>query len=322
MKTRWQPYFVLFMLVIVTLACAPVAPKPASQSPSTVSAILESSRADVLYKPSAQTESKVSAPVAFGKGDGARTSRAGIGLLKWPDLWIKLYHDGTQMVYDDDTAGDLRIFMALGSALLGLNPSAGERVTVSNGYVEIIFTGTTAMISHDPDSHLTFVRMFEGTATLHSLTGIRETTTVGDGEWALITPGSAIQVSSQLEEMRSYARRIGKWDLFHEIELDVRNGFAVDPAERVPANQVQIVFVATSMPTATRTPTPDAGCRPGVLYCEDFRDGQAQGWRTYDAVGRPSKGWTVVQDRMNHVFEGAGHQWATLDNHSWGDYIA
>ena len=73
-------------------------------------------------------------------------------------------------------------------------------------------------------------------------------------------------------------------------------------------------------PTPTRTPTPAPACRPGVLYCEDFEDGRAQGWGLYDARGKPSSGWKVIREGTNDVFEGKGHQWATLENRSWGDY--
>jgi hypothetical protein len=57
-----------------------------------------------------------------------------------------------------------------------------------------------------------------------------------------------------------------------------------------------------------------------VLYCEDFEDGLAQDWRFSDFRGAPSSGWKVNQEGGDYLLAGAGHQWAVLDNHSWGDY--
>ncbi len=78
---------------------------------------------------------------------------------------------------------------------------------------------------------------------------------------------------------------------------------------------------ATWTPTRTPTRTPTLlPCKPGVLYCEDFEDGQASGWRVSNWRGEPSSGWKVSRDNTNYVFTGEGHQWATLDNRSWDDY--
>jgi hypothetical protein len=75
----------------------------------------------------------------------------------------------------------------------------------------------------------------------------------------------------------------------------------------------------TRTPTPSRTPTVHT-CAPGVLYCEDFEDGQAQSWQFYDADGRPIEAWPIEAKDGNHFLVGTGHRWATLTDREWDDY--
>ena len=62
-------------------------------------------------------------------------------------------------------------------------------------------------------------------------------------------------------------------------------------------------------------PFPDwMTCAPGVLYCEDFEDGLAQGWSQH--------GWIMERDGSNHVFSGSseGEVWTGFTGgESWGE---
>ncbi len=69
-------------------------------------------------------------------------------------------------------------------------------------------------------------------------------------------------------------------------------------------------------PTSTGESAPAVsvqGCAPGVLFCENFENGQAQDWKLDTA-------WRVEESGGDHFLSGSGHKWATLDNHSWSDY--
>jgi RNA polymerase sigma factor (sigma-70 family) len=54
-------------------------------------------------------------------------------------------------------------------------------------------------------------------------------------------------------------------------------------------------------------------CEPGVIFCEDFEDGRADGWDL-------GSGWRVERESPNYVLSGSGHEWATLLDQEWDDY--
>jgi hypothetical protein len=108
---------------------------------------------------------------------------------------------------------------------------------------------------------------------------------------------------------------LGLWDVFHQVELDVQQGFG-PAASRIASGDVDVVFIEPVTPpllppAPTWTPTPYVkACRPGVLYCEDFEDGRADGWDLWS-------GWTVEREGPNYILSGRGHNWATLVDQGW-----
>jgi outer membrane protein assembly factor BamD (BamD/ComL family) len=92
-----------------------------------------------------------------------------------------------------------------------------------------------------------------------------------------------------------------------------RDGFE-EWIARVPPTPVPAMVVPT--PTPTRRPTPEALCEPGVLYCENFENGQANGWTT--------AGWKVERDGSNYVFSGSDsgdvRYTSLVTDQKWEDY--
>ncbi|MFQ6057492.1 MAG: sigma-70 family RNA polymerase sigma factor [Anaerolineae bacterium] len=68
--------------------------------------------------------------------------------------------------------------------------------------------------------------------------------------------------------------------------------------------------VVTEVPP-TETPYVQR-CAPGVIFCEDFEDGRADGWEL-------GSGWRVERESPNYVLSGRGHDWATLLGQEWED---
>jgi hypothetical protein len=299
MSKRWCVIVILTMFVMVTgAACGARRPTLERESPQ------------VWHQPSGQSEREVVNPTTAGKGDLVRTQQQGKALLKWPDLWVRLYGD-TNMGMEEVVPTDVHLSVYTGTALNGGVSKASQRITLTTAYAEITFTGTVVMVAYHPGRQFTLVRVFAGQVEVRNLTGMAQTGLVGAKQWALVRPGEPPQVSYRLEDMRALARELGLWDVFHQVELDVQRGFGPG-ASRIASGDVDLVFV----PEVTPTPTPKPyvqPCAPGVLYCENFDDGQAEGWDL-------GPGWKVGREGANYVLAGSEHHWATLTGQSWGDY--
>ena len=99
------------------------------------------------------------------------------------------------------------------------------------------------MVTYLPEQRLTIMRVFEGQAVAIN----REMPTYGmpvkAGEWALVEPGGKPpEVFDDPARMRRLAE-LGLWDVFHEVEVDVQQGFG---PRSVPRGQVTVVFVTAT----------------------------------------------------------------------------
>ena len=77
------------------------------------------------------------------------------------------------------------------------------------------------------------------------------------------------------------------------------------------------VFVFTALPSAARTPprpdNPFIIMEEGILFKDDFQDGNADGW----ALG---PGWNVSRETGNHFLSGCRHSFAIPNASGWSDY--
>jgi hypothetical protein len=198
-------------------------------------------RSQVWQQPQAKSAQQVTSNTQARKGDQVWTQQSGRALLKWPDLWVRLYDD-TELRMDEVTPSGVRLSQNAGTTLNGGVSKLDEYVLKTGGHAEIKFVGTTVMVAFHRLSALTVVRVFDGQAEVRNLTGdVRDSQRMSAGEWAMVKPGEVPRVSDRLDEMRDLARELGLWDVFHEVELDVRDGFGPDES-RVPPRDVDIVF--------------------------------------------------------------------------------
>jgi hypothetical protein len=265
---RYKVPILLILVVLAASACgSATTPADAPSTPAGETADLHCEKDEVWHKPRGVSERKVhsDAPTTAGNGDSVRTARGGEALLVWLHLQLKLYQDSDVYWLEEcgGISGDLCVVDRLGTVLAAKDSEAGELVTVTRDGIEISHTSTTVMVSYDRSSRLTIVRVFDGQAEVRNLAGIGSTEVAGKDEWVLVAPDGAPEVSDDLEAMRPLARELGRWDEYHEVELDVQAGFGPEGARPDPED-VPIVFdeqltdtpTPTPTPTGTRTPTP------------------------------------------------------------------
>lgn len=229
--------------------------------------LLTSERSQVFFRGSGQSALEVAqggSRTASG-GDEVWTQSQGRALLKFADLWLRLYDD-TTLHADDVTPASIKLALGQGATLVGKTPTAAEGVEITAGdppTARIVIAGTLLMIAHPPGARTTVVRLFGGTATVISLrTGATER--IPAPGWAVIEPDGRLRRPDD-DEMRQAARDQGWWDTFREIEREAA-GFG-PPAARVPADRVRLIFDAGG-PTACARP-------PALELAEPQVDGLA-----------------------------------------------
>lgn len=251
MTHYWQPFLAAGILVFVQLQCCAPQPSVTPTRPIEVTtepdeaimpASLELEERLVWHQPVNATEYELESQSTAGEGDSIRTEHVGKALLKWPDLWLRLYGDSNIQV-EDVTPDGLHLALAQGNSLIGVQTSYNERVINLGSYAEIQLHGTLLMVSVHPTYDLAVVRMFDGEATVRNLSGDIQELLVQTGEWALLRPEQPPLVSEQLTEMRQLARELDWWDVYHEIELDAAGGFASEISGAIPVNTINLVFV-------------------------------------------------------------------------------
>ena len=242
-------------------------------------------------------------------GDEIWTQAQGRALLRFPDLWVRIYDD-TVLHTEEVTPSGIKLAMGSGAVLIGETPRSLEDVTIVLGSpprARIILAGTLVMIAYIPSEQVVLVRAFDGKADVSVVaTGRTARADSDSAEWLIVGPENQLETPSQ-DDVRALARRVGFWDVYHEIELDAA-GFG-PPGASIPAEDVALTFVGTPTPASTAQ-----ACRPGVLYCEDFDDGDAQGWKL-------RAGSQVEQEGVNNVLAMSGFQGLDyLRDHTWQDH--
>ena len=260
----WHIGLVFFVLALAMLACGSsgeltsTVPPLDSSGSALPRATLEPKVSEVWHAVKDDSERRVEQVKSAGVGDRVRTDTAGKALLKWVDLVVQLYYD-TRMHIDDCGAANTCLGMEMGTAVSGgvHKPDRHVRYTTDLASVELV--GTTVMISYHPGTRRTIVRVFDGQALVRNLTGsVQQTETVSAGQWAVVEPDTPPRASEQYDELRRLARELGLWDTFHEVELDVQQGFGPRP---VPPAQVALILV-TATPGLSRTPVPESATPP------------------------------------------------------------
>ncbi|MCX6030828.1 MAG: PKD domain-containing protein [Chloroflexi bacterium] len=315
------------MLLLPALLACSLFPTPAPRNTGQLSS--ERSQVYLAAGGAAGQEVPTGASRTAGTGDEIWTV-SGRALLKFSDLWIRLYDD-TSLHADDVTPSSVKTALGAGATLVGATPGVYDRVEITVGdppHARITLAGTLVMISHVPGRRITLVRSFGGRAEVASaVTGASRI--VNSTEWVMVGSGNQVEVIADEERVRQLAQELGVYALFHDIELDA--GSFGPPGAAVTAADIAVVFgPASPSPcpppslklgepvvrdlTAVVEGSASPGCREAVIQrvTWDWGDGQkddqgvpgkhqyAQGGRyrvtatAYDNLGQSGSAQVVV----------------------------
>lgn len=307
---RWLIAGATLALFLVLLACGPAATPAITKPPPSpvLTGDLTGEKSQVfLASGGGKQEVPVNDTVKARAGDEIWTV-LGQALLKFPDLWIRLYDD-TSLRAEDVTPSSVKMSLGVGAVLTGAAPGVYDRIEFTVGdppHVRISVSGTLFMLAHARNERITLIRTFDGTVAAQSaVTG--ELQQAGHSSWIIVSPDNRIELTADQDRVRSLAEALGLWDLFHAIELDAGE-FGPEGA-RIPAEAVPIIFqrqqptcppptVALGTPlirglTVTVTSKIAPGCRdvPIEKQVWDWGDGvveagQPQAQHSYAAAGR------------------------------------
>jgi hypothetical protein len=259
----------IVLLAASLLGCLCTA-TPQGLTPTPAAGQLLSERSQVFFQKSAQQaeEVLVNDDRSAGAGDEIWTQKQGRALLRFPDLWVRIYDD-TVLHAEEVTPSGIKIAMGSGAVLIGETPGALEDVTIVLGSpprARVVLTGTLVMIAYIPSEQIVLVRAFDGKADVSVVeTGQTAQADSDSAEWVTVGPENQLETPSR-DDIRALARRVGFWDLYHEIELDAA-GFG-PPGAHLPPEKIDLTFIETpatpTPPTATRvhataTSSPRAG---------------------------------------------------------------
>lgn len=249
------------------------------------SGLLTSERRQVFFRDSGQSAQEVAqgdSRVA-GDGDEAWTQSQGRALLKFSDLWLRLYDD-TTLHADDVTPASIKLALGQGATLVGKAPAAAERVEITAGdppTARIIIAGTLLMVAQPARGGPTVVRLFSGVA---AVTGLRteESERLTAPGWAVVEEDGRIRRPDD-DEVRQFARDRGWWDAFAEIERDAAD-FG-PPTSRIPADRITLVFAGDGQIACARPPVLELA-EPQVVGLAVRVDGRVAPGCADDSVGK------------------------------------
>ncbi|MEJ5200377.1 MAG: hypothetical protein WHX53_15765 [Anaerolineae bacterium] len=270
--------FIRCLLALLLLGC--VAPASSGQ--------LLSERTQVFFRPGGQAAQEVAQGQVrrAAVGDEMWTQSQGRALLKFADLWLRLYDD-TTLYADDVTPSSIKLSLGQGATLVGKAPAAAERVEIIAGdppVARIVFAGTLLMIAQPKRRGDTIVRLFDGQAAVSNLRTGQADRIAAPG-WAVIVPDGDILRPSD-DEMRQAARERGWWDAFAEIERDAL-GFG--PAATRP-DRITLVF-EPEQPAPCTAPPALKLAEPQTKELEVFLDGRAVPGCPDDPIRRLEIAW-------------------------------
>jgi hypothetical protein len=257
MSRQYLMGFLAFLMVSLA-ACATSTPLPAGTGQ------LLSERSQVFFQKTGQSAEEVALNGirAAGAGDEAWTQSRGRALLRFSDLWARLYDD-TAFHVTDVTPSSTKATLGAGAVLIGESSQSPQRVEIVVGTpprARVVLSGTLIMIAYIPSERVALVRTFDGKADISVLASGQSVRSGSDGtEWVLIGPDDRIETPSR-DDVRALVRDVGFWDQYHEIEVDA-TGFG-PPAARIPAERVTMTFVETPAIAPTSTVRPPATSTP------------------------------------------------------------
>ncbi|MGC8780509.1 MAG: CARDB domain-containing protein, partial [Anaerolineae bacterium] len=265
-------------LAVILLGCA--SPPVAGQ--------LLSERSRVFFRPTGQAAQEVTQGEMRRAmvGDELWTQSQGRALLKFADLWLRLYDD-TTLRADDVTPASIKLALGQGATLVGKAPAAAERVEVVAGdppAARIVLAGTLLMVAQPERRGATIVRLFGGVAAVINLRTDQAERISAPG-WAVVDPDGGIYRPDD-DEMRQVARDLDRWDVFAEIERDAV-GFG--PTDARP-DGITLVF-QPEQPAACAAPPALELTGPKADGLTAWLDGRAVPGCPDDPIGKLDIAW-------------------------------
>ena len=175
---------------------------PQSFTPTPAAGQLLSERSQVFFRKTAQQaeELMVNDDRTASTGDEIWTQAQGRALLRFPDLWVRIYDD-TVLRTEEVTPSGIKLAMGSGAVLIGETPRALEDVTIVLGSpprARIVLTGTLVMIAYIPSEQVVLVRAFDGKADVSVVaTGRTARADSDSAEWLIVGPENQLETPSQ-----------------------------------------------------------------------------------------------------------------------------
>jgi hypothetical protein len=110
------------------------------------------------------------------------TQSRGRALLKFRDLWARLYDD-TAFHAADVTPSSIKATLGAGAVLIGEPSQSPERVEIVAGTpprVRVVLNGTLVMIVYIPSGQVVLVRTFDGKVDVSVLASAQSAQSGGD----------------------------------------------------------------------------------------------------------------------------------------------
>ena len=257
MRYRKVLIYMWLLIPLLLAGCPPPAPTPTSVPPTTGQLLGEHSRVWHEAAGGSAREVQPNHTVKAGAGDEIWTENQGQALLKFVDLWIRLYGDSNLSAHDV-TPASLRATLGQGSALVGETPGVNERVEITVGdppHAVITLEGTLVMVAYVPDKRIALVRCFAGVVTVtSSITG--KSQQIRPSEWGIVWDSNDVERTGDDDMIRDLTRELGLWDRFSVVEQDASN-FGPSGA-RLSAGNIPQIFGSQA---PAECPPPEVGLK-------------------------------------------------------------
>ena len=207
--------------------CGSPQPPPATPTPVEPTATelghVEREVATVWHDPTDRSEYELTDSAALIDGDLLRTSAAGKALLKFQDVWMRLYHDGEAKLKSlgpDHT----EITQQTGHALYGMSSQGQAQVTIKAGKALVEAWSTVFCVIYDSSSETALVRPLGGDVRLCNTLpggGVDTCEEVPPGYWSTVVAGQEPTPPRSDRYINSILLSLGVRDVMEMMQEDV-----------------------------------------------------------------------------------------------------
>jgi len=246
---------------------------------------------------------EVSGAATLHDQDAVWTDDVGKALLKFEDVWVRLYRDGGLRL-QSLSATEGEILHDVGTLLCGANPEGQVRVSIDTGRAVVEATSTLFVVTSDPDAGVTLLWTLEGVARIASRQpdgSLGAWQEVGANTWSVVVAGEAPTPPRPTTDMADVLAELGLHDLMEEVRSDVVSGNFTPPGVRIPTEsevsplrEERVLRVAAGAPPSTWDPALAASSE--VLYLSNVYEPLL--WMEPDGALQPglARSWDISDD--------------------------